>query len=564
MREVVNKTVRNCAISLLAIVPMVAGMAATPLPDSLLFIERAYDYNLTDYHKSLQIIHTMQQRKMEPDWKLQMTEGDIYANVRMIKHALHAYQQALSSPVIADSAQVQMQLLKNLLYFYDIVGNEKEVLQTNYRLFDMANEYKSLPYKAIAQFMWCKRTFYTEFNEKFDSYKECLDAIQMMKQSDYRYKNQELQTFYGHLAQMYMKDGRYDEALRFSKEQERIVRHGPLTDIPHKDSLLLYRTLVFRCCLLAKMGRMAEADSCYAESQRMMFYDSAADYFSVLYLQAAHRYEEMLQVVRRVKAIVREDGDSISAMMGQLLREEATALEGLGDYKSSMECYKLMAQIHDSVRRETAAVMASSVDEAIEKEKAISHRNMLLVIGTVVVLFLIGLVAALINHDRLVHHRNELMASTMSRLAFYRDRSIERKKENPDETGENTAAPSEDDAMEQRFMQVDYEITKDKLFCRPDFGRDDLTRMMGVDKNTLPGLISRFTGTNVIWYINSKRMDYAASLMKEHPEYTMNAIAETCGIKSPATFINNFRTTFGMSPSDYRKTLELPPPQANN
>lgn len=556
--------VRNITVGLLALAPMVTGMAATPVPDSLLSVEQAYAYNLTEYHKSLQIVRTMQQRRMAPEWKLQMVEGDIYANVRMINHALRAYQQALSSPAIADSAQIQLQLQRNCLYCYDIVGNEKEVLQTNYRLFDMANKYNSLPYKSIAHFMWGKRTFFSESNENIDSYKECLDAIQMMKQSDYRYKNQELQTFYGHLAQMYMTDGRYDEALRCSQEQERIVRKRSLTDIRHKDYLLLYRTLVFRCYLLAKMGRLAEADSCYSASQRMVFYDALADRYSVLYLQAARRYPEMLQVVRRVKALVREDGDSVSAIMAQLLREEATALEGLGDYKSSVESYKQMAQVLASVRRETAAVMASSVQEAIENEKAISHRNMQLVIVAVVVFLLIGLVVALIIHDRLVHHRNALMVSTMRRLEFYRDRAAGSVKENPDETGENEVALTEEEVLQQRFLEVDNEITKNRLFCRPDFGRDDLIRMMGVDKNTLPGLISRFTGTNVVWYINSKRMDYAASLMKEHPEYTFSAIAEACGIKSPATFIRNFKTTFGMSPSDYRKTLEITPPQPNN
>jgi AraC-like DNA-binding protein len=36
----------------------------------------------------------------------------------------------------------------------------------------------------------------------------------------------------------------------------------------------------------------------------------------------------------------------------------------------------------------------------------------------------------------------------------------------------------------------------------------------------------------------------------------MNAIAEACGIKSAATFIRNFKNAFGMTPSDYRKTID--------
>jgi AraC-like DNA-binding protein len=71
------------------------------------------------------------------------------------------------------------------------------------------------------------------------------------------------------------------------------------------------------------------------------------------------------------------------------------------------------------------------------------------------------------------------------------------------------------------------------------------------------------TGTNVSGYINIKRMEYAVSLMKDHPEYTLGAISEACGIKSPATFIRNFKNIYGMTPSEFRNYLDnnqLPPP----
>ena len=535
MWKTVNKAVRNYAFCLLAIAPMVAGMAATPLPD-----------------------------KHAPAWRQQMAEGDRYKNARLMNHAIHAYQQALSSPEIADSVEVQLRLLRNLLYCYDVVGYEKQVLQMNYRLYNLATKHHSLPYEAIVRFMWGKRTFYSEANEGVDSYQKCLEGIQMMKRSDYRYKDQELQNFYGHLAVMYMEDRRYEDALRASQEQERIIRKGLITDMPNKDKLLLYRTLSIRCHLLAKMGRMAEADSCYAVSQRMGFFDVLADKHMISYLQARQRYADMLQVVRRVKALLREDGDSVSVSMTRVLRDEAVAHEGMGDFESSVECYKQMAQVFDSIRRESVSLTISSVEEALEKERTISRHNILLMSGAAVVFFLIVLLVVLIVHDRLVSRRNRLMASTMSRLVFYKERMLENSGENTDEMDENEAPSEEKDELQQRFLEMDYEITKDKLFCRPDFGRDDLTRMMGVDKNTLPGLIARFTGTNVVWYVNSKRMDYAASLMKSHPEYTLNAIAEACGIKSPSTFISNFKTTFGMTPSEYRKTLENTPPKPKN
>ena len=92
------------------------------------------------------------------------------------------------------------------------------------------------------------------------------------------------------------------------------------------------------------------------------------------------------------------------------------------------------------------------------------------------------------------------------------------------------AKASDDES--RHFKEVDKRIMKEQLFAQPDFGRDELMRLFGVDKNTLPSIIQRFTGTNVPGYINNKRMEYAVLLIKQHPEYTLGAISEACGINT--------------------------------
>jgi AraC-like DNA-binding protein len=52
-----------------------------------------------------------------------------------------------------------------------------------------------------------------------------------------------------------------------------------------------------------------------------------------------------------------------------------------------------------------------------------------------------------------------------------------------------------------------------------------------------------------------KRMEYAVALLKKHPELTIAAIADMCGIKSATTFVNHFKETYGMAPSDYRASI---------
>ena len=146
-------------------------------------------------------------------------------------------------------------------------------------------------------------------------------------------------------------------------------------------------------------------------------------------------------------------------------------------------------------------------------------------------------------------------------MLFYRQSAMQNENLDPDETEENNISDSDREEF-VLFRETDKRITVERLFCNPDFGRDDLVRLTGLDKNRLPAFIQKFTELNVTGYINSKRMEYAAYMMKRHPDYTLNAIAEACGIKSPATFIRNFKAVYGMAPSDYRKEINVNyPPQ---
>lgn len=131
-----------------------------------------------------------------------------------------------------------------------------------------------------------------------------------------------------------------------------------------------------------------------------------------------------------------------------------------------------------------------------------------------------------------------------------------------DKTDKNNGTSDESEEF-KRFKEMDKRIMKERLFTQSDFGRDDLMRMMGVDKTALATLIQRYSGTNVPGYINLKRMEYAVVLMRKHPEYTLNAISEACGIMGSATFIRNFKNVYEMTPSEYRKLLEEggPPPE---
>lgn len=106
------------------------------------------------------------------------------------------------------------------------------------------------------------------------------------------------------------------------------------------------------------------------------------------------------------------------------------------------------------------------------------------------------------------------------------------------------------------FEMLDRQVNDRRLFLNPDLTRDDLVRVAHTDKNRLAKIMQQHEYANTSDYVNRKRLDYAAAELEVHPEWTINAIAESCGLPNVPTFNRLFRKRFGMTPSEFRKALD--------
>ena len=106
----------------------------------------------------------------------------------------------------------------------------------------------------------------------------------------------------------------------------------------------------------------------------------------------------------------------------------------------------------------------------------------------------------------------------------------------------------------RRFINFDERVSSLKLFTQQGISRDDLCRIMGTDRTTFSRIISEQSGCkNMSDYLNRKRLDYAAQLMREHPDYSISAILSDSGFSSRSNFYRLFSERFGMSPTDYQQ-----------
>lgn len=480
-----------------------------------------------------------------------MGRGDSCRLEWKYKHALGFYQQAFDDPAVARNVDLQLQLLERIMRTHDVLRHWKEMPESSYRLYMLARERGDSLHTAMALLMRGKRLFI--LGQKEEGMRVAMDAAEMLKRTDAPHKDHELSHFYAIIARLRCLNGDYEEAMRMSQLQE---HYAQLSEKSHSEEWYrrnMQRVHIVRLGILARMGRLAEADSIYRKYDIQPIMDPLCGDALLTYYRLRGMNAELLNFLNLSKKNICEDGDSMGRNMQRLQKDFGDFYLSIGDYPKAVEYYASTSSIADTLAARTLNNLNADVRKVMENERRVaSHSRQLIIAGSVMALFvlisLLGLRQALI-----IRKRNHRMMALIDRLMHYRNIVIQ----NGDTAEKVEATPVEavDDEELRHFREVDKRIMQERLFSNPDFGRDDLMRLLGVDKNALPALLQRIARTNVSGYIIIKRMEYAVSLMREHPEYTIESIADACGIKSPATFVRNFKTVYDMTPSDFRRHL---------
>ena len=498
----------------------------------------------------------------QPSAQELIEKGDSCRMVGKYKKALEYFQQAYDAPAVADDVNMQLQLLERIMRTHDVLRHWKEMPESSYRLFTLAKEHGDSAHTAMALMMQGKRLHI--LGKTQEGMRVCLHATEMMKRTNFEHKNHELVNFYAILAKLYCNEGNYGEALRMSDEQDRYIE---LSKDSHADDWYhrhLMRAKTIRLEILTKMGRLDEADSIYVKYGITPVIDPVSGTAVLSYYRARGMNDKVMLFLNTVKENLYEDGDTTGRNMQRLMSDLGDTYYNMGDYQRAAEYYASTSRIADTLAARSLNDLTGEVHKAIDHERDIARKNVHLIIIVSCVVLLVVFILLMLYQTLMTRRKNHRMVATINRLMHYRDLVIQngdRAEKSEDETADDAS-----DEELRRFKEVDKRIMKESLFTNPDFGRDDLIRLFGVDKNALPGIINRMTGTNVSGYINIKRMEYAAKLIKEHPNYTFEYIAELCGIKSSATFIRNFKAIYDMTPSEYRKQLNeaaATPPHVN-
>ncbi len=169
-----------------------------------------------------------------------------------------------------------------------------------------------------------------------------------------------------------------------------------------------------------------------------------------------------------------------------------------------------------------------------------------------------------LHYNRVIRRRNEQLHRILNALDDYRAivadgaLSLDEQEElmKAKRPKSKAAKAVQTDGSQAFYVKMDARVNKEKPFTNPDFNQQSLAKFMGVDVETFRQLVPRYKDPErTLDYINSLRAEYAAKLLMEHSDCSMDDMPEKCGFMDSTAFLSAFKFAFGITPTDYLNSM---------
>ncbi|PKP19533.1 MAG: hypothetical protein CVU05_11140 [Bacteroidetes bacterium HGW-Bacteroidetes-21] len=143
----------------------------------------------------------------------------------------------------------------------------------------------------------------------------------------------------------------------------------------------------------------------------------------------------------------------------------------------------------------------------------------------------------------------------LTQKTFIIDNEVSNQLEKP--AKESTEMALDKKQTDEKVMLEKFMLDKNP-YLNPELTLTDLASQIGMSRNELSGLINNVIGSNFYLFVNGYRIDHVKHLMQKdkHMQFTLLALAYESGFNSKSTFNAIFKKFTGLTPSEYRKTLQ--------
>jgi AraC-like DNA-binding protein len=573
--EDMNKSCRLILFTSMLAMSLFAGVkafATATLPDSLLTDDNVYEYTFTDFAKAEQIMHELRIRQKLPDFRLDMVEGDLYFNTGTYYRALKFYHRALDNDSVRLDDHRFMEQVHRLISCYDCLHNETRKAQYVDILLNKAEQCGDKAMQSVALFNMGKMLYYQGNKDK--GYEYMQRAADLMEETDYTYKYDNLRYNYNTLLVFQELDRRNEEGLRTLEALQKVVTQETGTETPmegldEKEKKALY---AHYAVVLSRLGRLKEAAAYYDKFMATAKDYDRDNYLIMPYLFDRRMYDEVIRMNSAREKMLATQGDTVTYHMTTIKKSLGRAYEEKGDYRTATRYFKELAVLRDSVKsreQKSAALELAALYETHEKDLLLQQqtadarvRNIGLSLAGCVIVLLIALLWFFIRNNRIIESKNTAMVRTIEDLLAYKkelatariglaEEAEAEPEPEPPYPAEEPVPGKEEEENRRLYKKLDAIVTTRQLFLNQNLSREELMKLIRVDKNRFSRILQQNTNKTMLAYLNDKRMEYAAELLKTHPDYNIATVAQLCGT-SVSTFNRMFKNKYGMTPAEFR------------
>lgn len=535
------------------LVAMSALSAMSQIPDSLLTYARLKSMIVESPDSVLRLLDIAEKRRMPsmPMYRIDLLRAMAYNELHMISLKERYALKVLEDDSVADHPDIRLNAMVMALSAQSFYSDYKASLPMAMDAIRLAREIGNRPGEYNILQTVASDAF--QFGDRKQGYEYLEQVIGPGYKSDDIRELANVSSAIGiKVIQLYA-DGRYSDALAESRRRmdviDRIDRLGGApAGFTDQQRAYTYARVASSAWMA---GDKHQADAAY---KRFMATDYAAtDYgraFIVDYLIESRQYDKVLEVTKPLYGLLQQT-DTINEDYWSLLYSNARACFGLGYTDRGLSLMDRAFAVRDSIMKreqrnhgQELAIMFELEDKELALSQAreeSSRRLVMLIIAVAVVVIVVILLIALVMHNRMVMRRNRLAARRIDELMNQRGLLRIR----------TDAESAEDASGYEEFVRMERIVMHEKLFLQPNCNRDTIADRCSMSRPAVIRLIRQFAGGTVNEYINRLKLEYSVMLIKEHPDWTIEAIAQASGFNTRSTYYLHFNKAFGITPAQY-------------
>ncbi len=290
-------------------------------------------------------------------------------------------------------------------------------------------------------------------------------------------------------------------------------------------------------------------------------------YREVMYLYRDKQYDKALEKYSLLEERVdtmSEGYHYVTAFIPRMRMQKVNILYRLERWKECCDAYDSYEEArHFWTKRSSHFKMLEAYERhGVEREQALAEdvkrvaneRMFVNIVLSVLLLLFIIACGLLYGMQRRIRAKNRVLAANIDHIV-----STNSKKEREQAKQEISASEPVTNKTDNNATAVENfirELTTKRLYCNVDFDRNTLLDELHLPRRSFVQQFEAHTGTTISQYVTNLRLEHAAELILNHPNHTIDSIAQDSGFTSRSTFYRNFTTQFGISPAEYRSQCQ--------